>query len=390
VRRFFILILGLIFSANLACWAALNFILVRLSAPNALHWSLAVFILLQLIGMSVLIGARLIGYQPGTGMGRPILSLVMIWNLLLAIPTAALATVWAVILWLTGAYAQPILDSPWRTAGLIVASLPFVAALAATVAAVSQLSTFRINRIKLTIPNLPAELKGLTIAHLSDLHIGKLTRGQVLEDMVTATNLLQPDLILATGDLINMALEDLPKGFEILRAMKSRYGLFLVEGNHDLIENGSVFEASAAASGLKFLFNEMAAISIKAQIVQIIGLRWGDGMMLPKNSSDSVSTDAFQTLMEKRDPNDFTILLAHHPEVFDRAAEAGIPLTLAGHTHGGQLMLTQKIGFGPWLYKYWSGLYQKGSSQLVVSNGAGNWFPLRIHAPAEIIHLTLG
>jgi predicted MPP superfamily phosphohydrolase len=93
--------------------------------------------------------------------------------------------------------------------------------------------------------------------------------------------------------------------------------------------------------------------------------------------------------MSRGDTSAFTILLAHHPYAFNAAIAAGIPLTLAGHTHGGQLMLTPKIGFGPWLYRYWSGLYVEGKSQLVVSNGAGNWFPLRIGAPAEVIHLTL-
>jgi uncharacterized protein len=52
-------------------------------------------------------------------------------------------------------------------------------------------------------------------------------------------------------------------------------------------------------------------------------------------------------------------------------------------------MLSPRTGFGPWMYRYWSGVYRKDNSSLVVSNGVGNWFPLRINAPAEIIHLTL-
>ncbi|MEZ0255819.1 MAG: metallophosphoesterase, partial [Chthoniobacter sp.] len=81
------------------------------------------------------------------------------------------------------------------------------------------------------------------------------------------------------------------------------------------------------------------------------------------------------------------ILLAHHPHAFDFAAD--IPLTLSGHTHGGQLMLTKDFGFGPAMFRYWSGLYQKADRALVVSNGVGNWFPVRVQAPAEIVHLTL-
>ena len=67
----------------------------------------------------------------------------------------------------------------------------------------------------------------------------------------------------------------------------------------------------------------------------------------------------------------------------------GIPLTLSGHTHGGQLMAAPGLGFGPWMYRYWSGPYRRGDAWGVVSNGVGNWFPLRIGAPAEIIHITL-
>ncbi|MEQ1854674.1 MAG: hypothetical protein ABMA01_24160, partial [Chthoniobacteraceae bacterium] len=77
----------------------------------------------------------------------------------------------------------------------------------------------------------------------------------------------------------------------------------------------------------------------------------------------------------------------HHPHAWDFTGE--IPLTLSGHTHGGQLMLGPRIGAGPILYRYWSGLYTRPTGALVVSNGVGNWFPVRIQAPAEILHLTL-
>ena len=86
------------------------------------------------------------------------------------------------------------------------------------------------------------------------------------------------------------------------------------------------------------------------------------------------------------DPNAFQILLTHHPHNWDHSTT---PLTLSGHTHGGQLMLNERVGVGPMVFKYWSGLYQRGDQALVVCNGTGNWFPIRIMAPAEIIHLTL-
>ena len=87
-------------------------------------------------------------------------------------------------------------------------------------------------------------------------------------------------------------------------------------------------------------------------------------------------------LLRLRRPDAFPILLAHHPHTLDPAAEAGLPLVLSGHTHGGQLMLTKNVGFGPMMFRYWSGEYTKGPSKLVVSNGVGNWFPVRANAPA--------
>jgi predicted MPP superfamily phosphohydrolase len=128
--------------------------------------------------------------------------------------------------------------------------------------------------------------------------------------------------------------------------------------------------------------------------VQILGLRWGfvgprDDPMRRPSSSDEAIARSMQQLLPQRRLDAFPILLAHHPHAFDLAADAEIPLTLSGHTHGGQLNLTSQLGFGKWMYRYWSGLYRKDDSALVVSNGAGNWFPLRVNAPAEIVHITL-
>jgi predicted MPP superfamily phosphohydrolase len=316
--------------------------------------------------------------------------LLMIWNMLLALPVAALGLVWLAIWWAASGFGPSHeLGSSARTFGLIAVALPFAGSLLATLISLWQLNHFRVQRLTLRIPHLPAALRGLTIVHLSDLHIGKLTRGKVLDDMVAATNQLDADLILLTGDLINFSMEDLPTALGLLRQMKSRHGLFLCEGNHDLIEDEARFEAEAKASGLGFLFHESATVTVKGEAVQILGLRWDDGMRRRGRTAGSTPFDPVHDLLAQGAPNVFTILLAHHPDAFDAAAEAGIPLTLAGHTHGGQLMLSSSIGFGPWLYRFWSGLYQKGASQLIVSNGAGNWFPLRTGAPAEIIHLTL-
>ena len=140
------------------------------------------------------------------------------------------------------------------------------------------------------------------------------------------------------------------------------------------------------AANIGFLRNEAHEMVLNGQPVQLLGLQWVSRRV---SDYEKASAEAVKSLARNRQDGAFTILLAHHPHAFDAAASERIPLTLAGHTHGGQLMLSEKLGCGPAIFRYWSGIYRKGTSRLVVSNGVGNWFPLRVNAPAEIIHLTL-
>jgi uncharacterized protein len=285
---------------------------------------------------------------------------------------------------------QPAIESnAWTRRDFLrfgaVISLPLFT-VGASAIALRQLNDFRIRRFRIDVLGLPPELDGLTIAQVSDIHVGRFTSGRVLDRMVEVTNGLQADLLLLTGDLINDALADLDYGLDLVRKMRARFGVFLIEGNHDLIENAAEFERRVKACGIPFLLDESAIVSIRGIPLQLLGLSWtrtlGEGR-------DKAIGAAVNSLLTQRQPDAFPILLAHHPHAFDAAAAAKIPLTLSGHTHGGQLMLSEQLGFGPAMFRYWSGLYRRGASQLVVSNGVGNWFPLRVNAPAEIIHITL-
>jgi predicted MPP superfamily phosphohydrolase len=249
----------------------------------------------------------------------------------------------------------------------------------------SELSKFRIRRFTVSIPGLPSALEGLTIAHLSDTHVGHFTPARALPAIADATNELNADLILFTGDLIDFAIADLPRAMDFLKQLHHPDRLFLCEGNHDLFESRDRFENDLKDAGFNLLLNEAPVVGVRGHPVQILGLQWG---LAPSRRSANIEQHFMQAL-SLRNLQAFPILLAHHPHAFDLAAEVGIPLTLAGHTHGGQLMLTETIGPGPMMFKYYSGLYRKGNSSLVVSNGTGNWFPLRLNAPAEIVHLTL-
>ena len=266
------------------------------------------------------------------------------------------------------------------------AMLPPVFTFGLTGIAMAQLNSIRIRRFVLPIPKLPEQLDGTTIAQVSDMHVGRFTNGKVLQKMVYMVNEMEADLVLLTGDLINDALADLDTGLELTRALKARFGLAIIEGNHDLIENPAEFERRVRASGIPFLLDESTIIDVRGVPVQLLGLSW---TRVHGQGRDAAITSAVNKLLQQREQDAFPILMAHHPHAFDAAAEAGLPLTLSGHTHGGQLMLNEQLGFGPAMFRYWSGLYQRGQSKLIVSNGVGNWFPLRVNAAAEIVHLTL-
>jgi predicted MPP superfamily phosphohydrolase len=261
-----------------------------------------------------------------------------------------------------------------------------------TMVAEQQLKGFRIRRITVTLPGLPAALDGMTITNVADVHTGRFTHGDILGRIAAATNELRADLVLFAGDLINDSLAWLDDGIAMLK--KINRPLVVIEGNHDLFENEFEFRQRVKASGLNFLVNETATITVRGVPVQILGMAWGTDSKRPSRMGEPQLADLAAPLLKLRDPAAFPILLAHHPHAWDYVS--GIPLTISGHTHGGQLMVTEHFGFGPAMFRYWSGLYtrkvghpQDEGEALVVSNGTGNWFPLRTRAPAEIIHITL-
>jgi uncharacterized protein len=326
-----------------------------------------------------------------TPIPAPLYALVLLWGLaflpFLALPSMLGWSLWSTlrVIFRKNRVATPeVVARKWTRRELLAAvavSSPVLATFGTTAFCLPRLKRFRIREITVSLKDLPQALDGMRIAHLTDTHVGKFTRGRVLDDLVTATNRLDADLVLFTGDLIDNSLRDLPAAVKMLQAMQSRAGLFIIEGNHDLFEDPKGFERGVRDAGLTLLRNQAATVNVRGVTVQLLGIVWKHGAAAMARDVDAMA--------KLRDPGAFPILLAHHPHAFEQAALHHFPLTLAGHTHGGQVMLTPDIGAGPAMFRYWSGLYEKSGLALVVGNGSGNWFPLRIHAPAEIIHLTL-
>lgn len=391
--RFILTIIAVMFALDGICWA----LLARLANRTAWRSLIALFMGVQLLGLAWLIFGRL---SPGgwdRWLPKFVVTAVFIWHCL-GLPLVLLVTLAVLPILVVKAAVALIAPRrrPGSTApddraawsrrqflGFAAATVPPLFTLSLATIAMRQLNHFRVRRFVLPIRNLPPDLNGMTIAQVSDMHVGRFTSGRVLREMVNVVNQLRADLVLLTGDLINDALSDLEHGIELVRSMDGV--VHLIEGNHDLIENGAEFERRVKASGIPFLLDESAVVSVRGSPIQLLGLSWTRA----REKRDEAIASSVRQLLRQRRPDAFPILLAHHPHAFDAAAEASMPLTLSGHTHGGQLMLNERCGFGPALFRYWSGLYTRDESKLIVSNGVGNWFPLRTRAPAEIVHLTL-
>jgi len=393
--RFVLALIGTMVALNLFWWAAS----ARIAKPTFARVTVAIFALAQLGGLSWLLTQRFAHAESMALFSKFAMATVFIWHMILLpvllLLTVALLPILATVALirsarrlrnfnLTPADARGAL-SRRQFLGVALAAAPPLFNLSLATVAMRQLDQFRVRRFVLPIAGLPSDLHGLTITQISDMHVGRFTSGRVLREVVRVVNELRADLALLTGDLINDALMDLDHGLDLVRSMQARHGVYLIEGNHDLIENGLEFERRVKDSGIPFLLDESIVITIRGAPLQLLGLSWTRA----RENRDVAIAAAVRELLNQRQPESFPVLLAHHPHAFDAAAAASVPLTLSGHTHGGQLMLNEQCGFGPALFRYWSGLYRKGASKLIVSNGVGNWFPLRVRAPAELLHLTL-
>lgn len=392
---FFILIFSLPV-LSLAWWAWGDWMLRRHRFGKKARLALLAFALLQTGTYIALMFSRF--QELHWKLPAWMLALAFLWHLIIA-PLSILAVVFASTLRAAARFLmksrRPVAievspanaTGPTRRqllAGAAVALPPLLTVGAGTVG-LSKLGEFRIRPIRVGIPNLPAALEGLRIVHVADVHVGRFTNAAKLREIVHRTNELDPDLVLMTGDLIDFDLDDLPAGIEMMHGFRSRYGVLTCEGNHDLIESREDFEQQMRKADVGLLLNEDRVLNIRGQRVQIMGMRWGAA----GQRRDALVNTHVKQMVSMARPDAFPILLAHHPHAFDKAFENGVPLTLAGHTHGGQVMLTPHLGPGSFMFKYWSGLYRQNNCALVVSNGVGNWFPLRINAPAEIVEITL-
>jgi predicted MPP superfamily phosphohydrolase len=299
---------------------------------------------------------------------------------------------------------EPARHTVFRYAAYLAGGLPFLAAVYG--ATVGRLR-YRVVTVDVPLAHLPPSLDGLRIVYVSDLHIGDFIPRAAIRRAVDMINAVQPDLALLTGDLITSEHDPLEDGIAELSRLRVPLGVWGCHGNHERWAGVEArTQALLARDGMHVLRQQCAELSWRGGRFNLIGV--DDQRERARPGEPSSMLRSIAGLVRSDIPN---ILLSHNPETFPRAAALGIELSLAGHTHGGQLHFT--LGNRQWsparlITPFAAGLYRlpfgpttstasdetatcpQTYAFLYVNPGLGTiGLPLRLGMPPEITVFTL-
>ena len=282
-------------------------------------------------------------------------------------------------------------------AGLILSVIPFIAILSGIISRFN----FHVTEVNLPVKEMPADLNGLKIVQISDIHLGSMYGKQErFEKAIRKINDLDADLVLFTGDLVNNFSEEAMGWEAMFAAIHAKYGKYSILGNHDYgdywqwksqeekDDNMKLLFTIQQNMGFRLLKNEWDTVRVGQARIGLIGVEnWG----LPPFSQHGDLDRSMQDMPSV----DFKILLSHNPTHWDAEVvdKTDIPLTLSGHTHAMQFAI--RIGKIRWspaklIYDRYMGLYMQNDQSLYVNSGLGYiGFPGRVGIRPEITLINL-
>jgi hypothetical protein len=249
-------------------------------------------------------------------------------------------------------------------------ALVLLAVLAAGLYGFLEAADLRVETVRLISSKLPDGVERLRIAQVSDLHLGLIHREEALAPIVARIDQLAPDLLVATGDIVDAQISHLEELSDLWNRLSPPLGKYAVTGNHEFYAGLDQSLDYLQRSGFTVLRNKAAA---PADFLLIVGVDDPAGGGAPDELP----------LLEQADQEDFVLLLKHRPSIGPHC-EGLFDLQLSGHAHGGQIfpfrLLTRLF------YPLYDGLYRlAGGSVLYTSRGTGTWGPpMRILSPPEI------
>jgi len=279
----------------------------------------------------------------------------------------------------------------FKTATALAGAGPFLTAMYGFAA---ERLDYQVHRVEISIPNLPAGLEGMKIVQISDIHLSSYMPRLQVRRAVNMANDLGADLALVTGDFITGAGDPIADCIDEVKGLRAPLGVWGCNGNHEIYARAEdTAQVLFAQAGMKLLRSENAQLTFQNASFNLIGVDYqrertngGRRVQLLQNVGPLVRRDM---------PN---ILMSHNPNAFNRAAELGIELTLAGHTHGGQIqveILDHRLSPARWITDYVAGLYQRpmftpapndraSSNSSAFETRHGSLFPNRSSALASI------
>ncbi|MGL5979279.1 MAG: metallophosphoesterase [Phocaeicola sp.] len=376
--RFILIAIGIILLPDLYIWNTFF-------RNSAMTWKL-----LYWVPLLVLVISFLFAFVGGVGQ---ILSTRIFFFLLIGLSLPKFFFAIISILGKGVAHFVPSVMGGFHVAGAIVAAITLAGAIYGSTIGWKKLT---VKEVTITSSRIPKAFDGYRMVQLSDLHIGTYQSSpESINQLVEMVNSLNPDVLFFTGDLVNIAPEELNPFMDVLSQFKTKDGLYSIMGNHDYCTYG--FNNTALKSkrntldlqerqrtmGWDLLLNEHRTIRRGEDSLVIVGVENDGAPPFPaygdlKKALKGVSAESYQ------------IVLSHDPSHWRREVlpESNIDLMLAGHTHSMQF----RIGnFSPakWTHREWGGFYHEGEQMLYINTGTGSNFPFRLGAWPEITLLTL-
>lgn len=281
-------------------------------------------------------------------------------------------------------WAKPAAFDPGRRHLLAlaapVAGVPLITAGFGVVVARTRMNMVE---VELKLPGLPRDLDGLRIIQLTDIHYGPFFGAAELRRAVAMANEARPHLTVLTGDLITRRGDDLAGCLREMKVLRAEAGVYGCHGNHEYYAR-TIQETTRRGQemGFRFLRGEAEVLTFGSARLNLAGHDYQmRGVEYLPGARKLVRPDAFN------------LLLQHNPDVFPRAVEEGFEVTLAGHTHGGQInveILDEHLNVARFFTPYVKGRYELGGGQLYVSSGLGTvGVPVRLGAAPEITLIKL-
>lgn len=270
--------------------------------------------------------------------------------------------------------------------GWTMAAVPY---LLTTNGGLNTKGNLKVRTIEIPILNLPENLNGTWIAQISDLHLGSFFDKSIMSRTIDKIKSLNPDMVVLTGDFVNYDHREYEDYYKLMTKFRDVKNVYACLGNHDHYTHPKHLgdlEDMINRSGINLLVNQSAIFEKNGARLNIAGI---------DNIGHGQKFGNFNQTMYNTDSSLNTIMLAHDPRNWDDSINGKLPidLTLAGHTHGGQLVfefMNERFSPVQFIYKQWAGLYTNKDQHIYVNTGIGTVGPpIRIGIPPEITLIKL-